>query len=257
MIKIKTKHLECCWTLILLFITFLKSLGALGTCMTNHSKWRTLFPGIRSKLITLSLHMIFPVFRELILSWGMSNSTPESLCTQLLQSNDPKDESNFDGFTSNGTVLIIGGAEESLLSSPNTYKIVLRKRKGFIRIAMQCGVPIVPVISFGETNTYDTTQNADKSVLRKMQELVKKYTTIAPVLFNGRGFLQEKIGLIPKRHPITLVVGAPIATVKVENPADDDVDKAHQLFCQRLTELFDEHKSKYIENHERVRLEIY
>lgn len=180
-------------------------MGALGNCVTNHSKWRNHFPGVRAKLVTLNLHTIFPIFREAIMSWGMCNANASSLKELLTQPNDPTDESNNDGFTSNGTVLIVGGAEEALLSSPNTYKIILKKRKGFVRIALQCGAPIVPVISFGEVNIYDTTQNEHESILRKMQELVKKYTTIAPVFFNGRGFLQESFGLIPRREPITMV----------------------------------------------------
>lgn len=36
-------------------------------------------------------------------------------------------------------VLVAGGAQESLLAHPGTYKIVINNRKGFIRIALKSG----------------------------------------------------------------------------------------------------------------------
>lgn len=39
-------------------------------------------------------------------------------------------------------VLVIGGAAESLKARPRTYKLILKKRKGFIRIAIQNGYEI-------------------------------------------------------------------------------------------------------------------
>lgn len=37
--------------------------------------------------------------------------------------------------------LAVGGAEESLLSRPRTLDLVLKKRQGFVRIALQSGQP--------------------------------------------------------------------------------------------------------------------
>lgn len=232
------------------------SLGALGNAMTNHSKWRNLLPNIRAKLLTVNLHFRFPIYREMFLSWGLSNASASSLNTLLSQSHDASDRSNRDGFTSNAAILIVGGAQEAFLSAPNSYKIFLKNRKGFIRIAIQNGAALVPVIAFGETSVYDTTQNNEDTVMRKIQELVKKYTSIAPILFNGRGFIQEAFGLIPKRHPITLVLGAPISTIKNSSPSCEEVDKIHELYSKQLIDLFETHKSKYIENYENIHLEI-
>lgn len=224
--------------------------------MTNHSKWRTLFPSIRAKLLTVSLHFRFPIYREMMLSWGLSCASVSSLNALLSQSRDLTHKSNRDGFTSNAAIVIVGGAREAFLSAPNTYKIYLKKRKGFVRIAIQNGAALVPVIAFGEPDIYDTTQNRRGTWMRKVQELVKKYTTIAPIFFNGRGFLQESFGLIPRRQPITLVVGAPIYTAKNKFPSCEDIDHIHELYTKQLIELFEEHKSKYIENNEKVHLEV-
>ncbi|XP_031640866.1 2-acylglycerol O-acyltransferase 2-A-like [Contarinia nasturtii] len=233
--------------------------GALINGMTNYSKWRRLFPQIRSKVLTLSINMLFPIFREAILSWGLSDSSAENINTLLSQSNDPIDPSNRDGFTSNAAIVMFGGAREAFLSAPNTYKVFLNSRKGFIRMAIQNGASLVPAVAFGETNVYDTTQSKTDSFVRKIQEIIKKYTTLAPVAFNGRGIFQQSFGLIPRRRPITLVVGAPIHINR--NPESKDVSETeindmHATFRKKLIELFETHKSKYIENHEKIHLEI-
>lgn len=46
------------------------SFGALLTFISDHSKWATYFPGIRSKTATLAMNLLFPVVRELSLSMG-------------------------------------------------------------------------------------------------------------------------------------------------------------------------------------------
>lgn len=88
------------------------------------------------------------------------------------------------------------------------------------------------------------------------QEIVKKHTTLAPVLFNGRGLFQQSFGLIPRRHPITLVIGEPIDCTKNESPTNEEIDNVHALFRDRLVDLFETHKSKYIEDHGKIRLDI-
>lgn len=40
------------------------------TCNTNATTWQKQFPGIRTKLCTLSFHFSIPLFREIVLAWG-------------------------------------------------------------------------------------------------------------------------------------------------------------------------------------------
>lgn len=116
--------------------------------------------------------MLFPIFRELILSWGLCDSSVESINTLLSQSHDASDASNKDGFTSNAAIVMFGGAREAFLSAPNTYNVFLNARKGFVRLAIQNGAGLVPAIAFGETNVYDTTQNENGSAVRKIQVMI-------------------------------------------------------------------------------------
>lgn len=200
--------------------------------------------------------MYTPIFRELIFGWGMAPASAKAITSLLDQSNDAEHSSNSDGFTSNGVMLLVGGAREALYAHRNTYKFVLKQRRGFIRIAMRTGSSIVPIISFGETGVFDQPANPPGSMMRKMQEIIKKYTGVAPILFNGRGFFQYNFGVIPKRCPITQVVGAPIEFQKNADPTMDEINAVHVTFCKALQDLFEAHKSKYIENSEMVQLEI-
>jgi 2-acylglycerol O-acyltransferase 2 len=69
-------------------------------------------------------------------------------------------------------LLAVGGANESLLSTPKTYDLVLKRRKGFVRIALRTGAAIVPCIAFGETNLYPTFKGETSVAFRAVQGCV-------------------------------------------------------------------------------------
>ncbi|XP_031624109.1 2-acylglycerol O-acyltransferase 1-like [Contarinia nasturtii] len=131
------------------------SLGAGANFATNHSKWSRLYPKIRPKCTTLGFTMLMPIQREILLNCGFSSASANSLSALLQQSNDPNHDSNNDGYTSNGVALIVGGAREAFFTHPNAYKCYIKRRKGFVKIALQSGASLVPAISYGENNMYD------------------------------------------------------------------------------------------------------
>lgn len=216
------------------------SYGTAAQFGTNHSKWSTLFPGLRPKLTTLSTNFYVPISREVQLSMGFCGSSASSLTILLNQSNDPADKSNRDGFTSNAVGLIVGGVREQAYTFPNTYRFYLKNRKGFARIALKTGATLVPAITFGENDVYRVSNPKPVRLKR----------------FSGRGFLQYNFGLLPLRKPITTVIGSPLPVDTNPDPTEDDINKVHEKFCQRLEELFEAHKSKYVEHFEDVHLEF-
>ena len=66
-------------------------------------------------------------------------------------------------------MLAIGGATESLYAGPGTYDLVLQRRKGFVRIALQTGASLVPVLNFGENELFNTVRPQPKSGLQRFQ----------------------------------------------------------------------------------------
>lgn len=66
-------------------------------------------------------------------------------------------------------VLVVGGAQEALYARPGNYRLVLNKRKGFIKIAIQTGAALVPVFTFGEIDILDQPSNEPGSKMRAYQ----------------------------------------------------------------------------------------
>lgn len=85
---------------------------------------------------------------------------------------------------------MVGGAKEALNARPGVYKLVLKKRKGFVKLAIETGASIVPIFSFNEVEVFDQPSNDPGTKIRKFQDFVKKYTGVSPVIVNGRGLCQ-------------------------------------------------------------------
>ncbi|XP_011562529.3 2-acylglycerol O-acyltransferase 2-A isoform X1 [Plutella xylostella] len=218
--------------------------GAFGAFATNALGFRELFPGMKSYMITLGGHFVVPFFRDFIMALGGNAASRESLLELL------------DGRRRRGScvALIVGGAAEALDAHPGEYKILISRRKGFIRVAMKAGAPLVPVFSFGEPDVFRPVYNPDNSFLRKFQEKFRQVTGISPILPLGRGIFQYSFGLLPLRKSVTTVVGAPMEVVRNADPTDEEVNAVHAEFTKRLTQLFENEKSKYLKNHQDIHL---
>ncbi|KAL0833004.1 hypothetical protein ABMA28_001124 [Loxostege sticticalis] len=222
------------------------SSGAFGAFATNALDFYKVFPGMTCNMITLGGHFLVPFFRDLILALGGCSSSKESLLHLL-------DLKKYQGKC---VALIVGGAAEALDSHPGEYKVILSRRKGFVRVAMMSGAPLVPVFSFGEPDVFRPLNNPKDSLLRRLQEKIREITGISPMFPIGRGIFQYTFGVVPLRSPITTVVGTPMPVQKNLEPTPEQVDAVHAEFTKRLVELFDKEKANYLPNHKDVRLVI-
>lgn len=82
----------------------------------------------------------FPFLRELLESYGCIESSEK-----VLQSYLEKGES---------VAIITGGAEEMMFSDAGTLNIVLKKRKGYARLAKKFKIPVVPFLSTNENKIF-------------------------------------------------------------------------------------------------------
>jgi len=229
----KQNYLFCC------FPHGILPLGVFTNFAYNYNSCRSYFPHHTATAITLRANFYVPIIRELFLSLGGCSASKTSLhwllnsgCGRIL-------------------VLIVGGSAEAFYSRPGQYRIILNKRKGFVKLALRYGTALVPLITFGETDTLDQLDNRKGSLVRRFQEWVKSITGVAPILPIGRGF-----SLIPFRTPLTTIVGKPIEVTKTENPTQEQIDALHAHFKKKLIELFEEEKHKYLSDHQNVSLII-
>ncbi|XP_054168762.1 2-acylglycerol O-acyltransferase 1-like [Oppia nitens] len=205
--------------------------GNFGTEGTGFSK---LFNGLTPHILTLETQFWFPFHRELFLMSGACSATKQSM--QWLLSKEDK---------GHVLVLLVGGAIEALDAVPNTLKLTVKRRKGFIKLALKHGASLVPVLSFGENDIFIQKERQNNSFMRKIQQLLTKYLGFSPPLFHGRGVFQYNYGFIPFRKSITTVVGEPIDITKVKNPTNEEIYELQDKYIECLKKLFNENKNKY------------
>ena len=151
----------------------------------------------------------------------------------------------------------MGGAAESLESLPGRYRVVLRSRKGFVRLALETGASLVPVFSFGENEVYNGMIVPDHWFLKRVQNKFKEMLSFALPIIWGRGIFNYNVGLMPHRRAIHTVIGRPIDVARVEHePSDEQVQELHARYVEELTRLFEENKSKYVDDWKNAKLEI-
>ena len=175
--------------------------------------------GYLSRFITLASSMCFnvPLMRELVISFGCTEITKD-IFRELLTK----------GYN---LFLCPGGINELLqteakkareIDKQNLY--ISTKHKGFIRQALKNNTAIIPVLSFGEQELLSS-----KTIFRWGKLIIP-----IPI---GRYYLP-----IPRKQPVTVIIGKPVYYKKCSNPTDDDVTKYHKKFYDKMKEMFYKYK---------------
>ena len=89
-----------------------------------------------------SILFYIPFAREVLLGSGYRDAS-RTTCERILREG-------------NSIYLVTGGSAESIETEKGKDKVYLKRRLGFIRLAMKFGVPIVPCYAFGQNDVYDT-----------------------------------------------------------------------------------------------------
>ncbi|KAJ5583834.1 hypothetical protein N7450_006498 [Penicillium hetheringtonii] len=167
------------------------------------------------------------------LAMGLASVSRES-CENLLS----KGGENGEGM-GRAITIVIGGARESLNSQPHSLRLVLKRRKGFIKLAIRTGADLVPVLAFGENDLYEQVHSDEHPIIHKIQMLVKQTMGFTIPLFHARGVFNYDVGLMPYRRPLNIVVGRPIPI------GDEYIDELHSRYVEELQRLWDQWKDVY------------
>lgn len=144
--------------------------------------------------------------------------------------------------------IVIGGARESLSASPGSLRLVLKRRKGFIKLAIRTGADLVPVLAFGENDLYEQVRSDSHPLIHRFQMMVKQTLGFTIPLFHARGVFNYDVGLMPYRRPLNIVVGRPIHVVQQQdrNKIDDGyIDRLHTEYVRELERLWNEWRDVY------------
>jgi len=135
--------------------------------------------------------------------------------------------------------IVVGGAAESLEARPYSLRLVLAKRKGFVKIAIRTGADLVPVLAFGENDIYDQFAVDTHPTIHRFQLLVKKIMGFTIPLFHARGVFNYDVGLLPYRRPMNIVVGPAVRVVQEQEPGQEVIDRVHGEYVRELERLWD------------------
>eukprot|EP00439_Symbiodinium_sp_Y106_P020772 s5158_g2.t1 len=174
-----------------------------------------------------------PVLRllagQLVRFGGLIPATPQSIKRALAWP-----------YPNNITFIVPGGIAEIFLTLTCVF---IKSRKGFIRLALQAGVDIVPVYGLGHTQLFTM---LDKSsglggFMMRMSRRLKSAGHWAVRVANSE---ETSEPLIPYAKPVAALVGKPIRIDAPDpNPSAEKIDELHARFVQELLRIFEKHKA--------------
>ncbi|MCJ1281978.1 diacylglycerol O-acyltransferase 1 [Xylographa opegraphella] len=213
--------------------------GAFAAFVTEALGFAQLFPGITNTLLTLDSNFRIPLYRDYALALGLASVSRES-CENILSKGGPNGEGMGRAIT-----IVVGGARESLDAQPGTLRLVLKRRKGFVKLGIRTGADLVPVLAFGENDLYDQVQPETHPVIHKTQLVLKKALGFTIPLFHARGVFNYDVGMMPYRTPLNIVVGRPIKVAQQKVPDEAYVDEIHGLYVAELERLWREWRGDF------------
>lgn len=187
----------------------------------NDSKtFRALFPGIEWRYCVASMCFMLPAYREVLRWCGFVDAARFSVKNAIARKYS--------------IVLVPGGATEALHSSAQEDVLVLNARHGFIRLALEHGIAIVPVFAFNENNLFD--KISVKIGSGRLTKLVARVQTSIQVLIGWSVPLVKNI--FPKRANVTAVFGDPVPFDHVPHPTAAQLDAGLQRYKEALSSLY-------------------
>jgi len=201
---------------------------------TAASGFDELFPALPPTSVqTLTMNFYLPMTRENLMALNCGDASARCLKNVLSRGGG------------SSAVLVTGGARESMLAHPYHSTCVLLERKGFVKIALQTGAALVPMWGFGENNLYEN-MAIDSPTIRRWQQRIQRALTFAPLLVAGRGVFSYTGGLMPRRRPITVVIGDPIDVGAAEAaPSAERIAQVHAKYILAVKELHARYKEIY------------
>lgn len=235
--------------------------GAFGNFATEATGFSTLFPGITNTLLTLDNNFRIPFYRDYLLSLGLASVSRRSCEAILRGKGRPSSHKLLAKFlpsflakrftpppstSGRAITIVVGGARESLEAFPGTMRLVCRKRRGFLKLAMREGAGVVPVLAFGENDLYDQTKPGSGTLVSKAQGWVKKTMGFALPVFHARGIFNYDVGLLPYRREVNTVVGKPLFWEgDKEKITEEEVVKFQERYMEEIEAMWERYKDTF------------
>lgn len=163
----------------------------------------------------------------------------------------PVSRADFAGQLARGRSVVVcpGGVAECLHMQAGGQREVafLRRRTGFVRLALQHGTPLVPVFCFGQSRVYGWLRpfidwpRAGPAALAAVAAASRRLGALPMLVWGWRGTP------LPRRVPLHFAVGAPLAPPPLAVPAapsPEEVEAHLAAFIAAMEALFEAHKAR-------------
>ena len=157
-------------------------------------------------------HFALPLWRDLLHALGAVRGTREN-CARLFERGE-------------AVLVFPGGGREVMKHKHEKYRLVWKERVGFARLAIQYGVPIVPLASVGVEEMFEIVADAEEILRSPVGDLLRalgiteapwfRHGEIVPPIARGAG----PIGL-PRLERQYFLFGPPIDTTRYAGRAED------------------------------------
>jgi len=201
--------------------------AAVGFCMDD--LWDAAFPQLPNlKVLTASAAFYVPFIRELWLA-SYCIEASKKVAVAALEDSGP----------GTGMLVYPGGETEQLMTERGKEKVFLSGRKGFVKLALEQGMEIVPVYAFGESDLY----HHSSLWLDLRKKIQKKFGAAIPLIHGQFGLLPY----FPDKG-VRLVFGEPVQLWKEKKwekgmiITQNMIDEGHKVYCEKLRDLFEKEK---------------
>lgn len=137
----------------------------------------------------------------------------------------------------NSVCLIPGGVSECMVMQKGQEVMYLRKRTGFVRIALNHGAHLLPVFAFGQSDLYSWWRPGPPFIPQSLVEAIRKRIGFMPLMMSGRFGTP-----IPHKVPMHVVFGKPIELPRIESPSDAEIRKYLDLYIAAMEGICENHK---------------
>ena len=221
--------------------------------MMGHIFFEEIYPWTFGRFAHSTPHFYIPGVREILLIVGAVCDASKKVCIKALNSNiDFKSFSqslnynikttNLIGETKQSLYIGVGGNKELMTTDPNSKitKMVILDRKGFVKLAIELGIDIVPSVVFGGKYLYH------KTIFPKWIRRIMHKFKLPDTWFYGRWGtwlpFNTKIDSTPLQCGI--VFGEPIHVEKQNQVQSEYLDQIHGEYMKRVQFLFDTYKNE-------------
>ena len=205
-------------------------LGTIVNVASEASDFSATYPELGKSRIVIAASSCFlvPFFRDLLVTSGVLD------CSRF----------NAEKWLRKGWSLFVvpGGAREGLYSNPHIDWLDLRRKIGFIRLAIRYNVAVVPAYTFNEVDycqqvPFDAiSQWPCLDYLRRQFQLI--FGISLPLLY--------RVSLpLPERGGVTTVIGEPIRFPHNEDPSEAEVNECLDVYVEKLRALYEKYAPIY------------